>query len=213
MVRWIFASAILLVVTGLSPAVASACILNSQSSLSANGYAANKNFDGSSVGGTAIPFVFSRVYGRGQAIHFDENLTDLKKSLSATALAHPFLWRWGDGTYSIARSPSHLYRHVGTYMISVYAYQAPAGGDAWSPFDRAQMRIVPPGELLRDNLGEDFLDLFSLVVTWGIRLVLGGAAALLARSFWIDWRIKRRRRTVGGEGVQGASAESPRVHA
>jgi hypothetical protein len=186
---------VVVLAAGLTPAAVSACLLNNTSSLSANGYAAQKNLDARTPGEyAAIPFVFTRVYGRGTSIRFAENFNDLSKSLSPAALSHPFVWRWGDGTYTVARAPSHPYLRAGTYLISIYATGTSDSGDAWSPFDRAQIRIVPPGEVWRDNLGEDALDAFDLVFSWTVWMVLGGIGFLLAWGFFLDFREKRRER-------------------
>jgi hypothetical protein len=121
--------------------------LNNQSSLSADGYAAVKD-----LGAGAIVFNFERVYGRGGGIQFSENMSDLRKSLTSAELAHSFLWRWGDGTYTIGRAPSHVYRRLGTFQIAIHAFRT-AEGEGWFPFDRARVKIVPAGEAWWDNLG------------------------------------------------------------
>lgn len=183
-----------LLALALSPAPASACVLNNQSSLSANGYAASKNLDQLPTAASFVPFVFLRVYGFGQSIHFSENFSDLRKSLSAHELSHPFLWRWGDGTATVGRSPGHVYTRTGSYVLSVYAFGTAAGGDAWTAFDKARITVVPPGEVWRDNLGQDALNVVGAVFKWTIWSVLAGVAALLAWGFFTDWRGGRKRR-------------------
>ena len=130
--KLLFAIAVCLVAVACSPTSSFACVLNNQSSLTANGNAAIKD-----LGAGAIAFRFERVYGRDGSIRFSENMADLRKSLTAAELVHPFLWRWGDGTYSIAWSPTHIFHRLGTFQIAVYAYGT-AQGEGWSPFDRAQ---------------------------------------------------------------------------
>jgi hypothetical protein len=178
----------------LSPtSLAFACMLDNQSSLSANGFVALKNFDLPTKNlANWAPFIFDRVYGQGQSIHFTENFNDLKKSLSTSVLQRPFLWKWGDGAQSIGHAASHIYAHTGWYIITVYAYDpSRSRANAWFPFDRAKIHIVPAGEVWRDNLGNDALLALDIVMTWGIRLALAVGAALLAYAFWHDWRKRK----------------------
>lgn len=188
---------VILVLSAVGPAVpALACVLNNQSSLSANGNLALKNFGSASGGGPpAIPFYFARVYGQGQAVRVAESYADLRKTLSASQLAHPFLWRWGDGTDSTGSSVAHMYRKTGTYDSSVYAFGLQQGGSGWAPFDQAKIQIVPAGEVWRDNLWQDALDVLAIVVIWGGRLFLATLASLLIWGFWADWRHPRRARS------------------
>jgi hypothetical protein len=106
-------------------------------------------------------------------------------------LAHPFLWQWGDGTYSIARYPTHVFHRVGTFRIAIYAYGT-AEGDEWSPFDRARVQIVPAGEVWRDSLGYTVLDVIGITLHWAVRLGLGGLALIVAYGFWEDWQTSVR---------------------
>ncbi|HLJ67578.1 MAG TPA: PKD domain-containing protein [Chloroflexota bacterium] len=175
------------------PSVAGACILNNKGSLSANGTLVENTYATQANGQPApTTFSFPVVYGRGDTIRFTENLADLQKSLSAVSISRPFLWVWGDGTYSRSRNPSHRYNRVGTYLIRVFAL-GPAQGDSWTPFDRATIRVVPPGEVWRDNLGHTVLGVFDLAVSWTIWIILSAVALLLAWGFWEEWRHRRRR--------------------
>lgn len=176
-------------------ATAQACVLDNTSSLSANGIAALKNVDAPS-GNLAswAPFVFERAYGQGGAIHFAEKMSDLQRSLSLTALHHAFLWKWGDGRQTIGQAGSHAYTGLGTYVVSVYGYDRARG---WFPFDRATLRIVPDGEVWRDNLGWEFLDILSFVLIWGFRIVVTVVSVALAYGFWADWRHRHGRRSKG----------------
>jgi hypothetical protein len=138
-----------------------------------------------------VPFIFQRVYGRTQTIRFAENLNDLKKSLGQAALSHPFLWRWGDGSYSVAFSPSHTYRHTGSYNINVYAFRSAEGGDALTPFDQARLTIVPSGEVWRDNLGYTALDVVGFIMHWVFWIGATVLLVIIAYGFWEDWRARR----------------------
>jgi hypothetical protein len=172
----------------LSVSSAFACVLSNQSSLSANGYTAVTNIGTSNTSPSFVPFIFQRVYGRSQTIRFAENLNELKKSLSSASLSHPFLWRWGDGTYSVALAPSHTYRKTGSYVINIYAFQSAEGGDAWSPFDQARVTIVPPGEVWRDNLGYTALDVIGFIMHWVFWIGATVLLVIIAYGFWEDWR-------------------------
>jgi hypothetical protein len=188
--RILTALAVCLFAAACTPTLSRACVLNNQSSLSANGYAAVKD-----LGTGTIMFDFERVYGRDGTIQFSENLADLRQSLSSAEVAHPFLWRWGDGTYSIARAPSHIYRRLGTFQIAIYAFGT-AEGEGWSPFDRARVTIVPAGEVWRDNLGYTVLDVVGFTLHWAVRLGLAALALIVAYGFWDDrQRSRRRQRT------------------
>ena len=186
-----------LLLIALSSATATACILNDQSSLSANGSAAVKNYDsptGRSLNNWA-PFNFQLVYGIGSQIRFNENFADLRKSLSRTVLGHPFLWKWGDGSTSRGFSPTHAFARGGDYVVNVYAYDPRRGGaTGWFRFDEAKVKIVPPGEVWKDNLGQTALSVFGSVTSWGIRVVLAAGAALIVYGFADDFRRRRRKR-------------------
>lgn len=181
----------------LSLATASACILNDQSSLSANGTAAVKNYDsptGHKLNDWA-PFNFQLVYGIGLGIQFAENFKDLRKSLSREVLGHPFLWKWGDGSTSRGFSPTHEFARGGDYVVDVYAYDPQRGGaKGWFRFDEAKVKIVPPGQVWKDNLGQTALTVFGSVTSWGIRVVLAVGAALIVYGFADDFRRRRRKR-------------------
>lgn len=186
-----------LLLIAFSSTIASACILNDQSSLSANGTAAVKNYDsptGHNLNDWA-PFNFQLVYGMGSRIRFKENFTDLRKSLSQAVLSHPFLWKWGDGSSSHGFTPTHSFAQGGDYVVDVYAYDPQRGGAAgWFRFDEAKVKIVPPGEVWKDNLGQTALSVFGSLTTWGIRVVLAIGAALIVYGFADDFRRRRRRR-------------------
>lgn len=175
-------AAISLVVLALvcTPAVSFACVLNNQASLSADGHAAVRD-----LGAGTTLFRFERVYGRGGSIRFAENMADLRQSLSTAELTHPFLWRWGDGTYSIARAPAHVYRRSGTFQVAVYAFGA-REAEAWAPFDRVRIQIVPPGEVWRDNLLYTVLDAFGFTLHWAVRLGFVALALAIAYGFWLE---------------------------
>lgn len=193
----------------LLPASALACVLNNQSSLSANGFAAIKNIDAPTSNGLAswAPFTFQRVYGQSSAIHFTENFTDLRKSLSQQTLRRPFLWKWGDGTQSTGSSASHIYRHPGGYVINVYAFDPTrAGKGGWFPFDRAKLTVVPESAVLKDNLGQMILDGLSLVFTWVVRVGLALGCLAVAYGFWEDWTHRRKQR----RSARGSSLASER---
>jgi hypothetical protein len=191
MIRRILAAiAACLIAAACTPTLSLACVLNNQSSLSANGYAAVKD-----LGAGTIMFDFERVYGRDGKIQFSENFSDLRKSLTSAELAHPFLWRWGDGTYTIAQAPSHIYRRLGTFQIAIYAFGT-AEGEGWSPFDRARVKIVPAGEVWRDNLGYTVLDVFGFTLHWAVRLGLAALALIVAYGFWEDHKRSRSRKRV-----------------
>jgi hypothetical protein len=202
-----------LCVTLAFPGGALACVLNNQSSLVANGFAAIKNIDAPTSNGLAswAPFTFQRVYGQSSAIRFTENFNDLRKSLNRQSLSRPFLWKWGDGTRSIGASASHAYRHSGYYVINVYAFdptRASKGG--WFAFDRAKVRIVPSGEVWKDNLGQMALDGFSLVFTWGVRVLLTIGCIAVAYGFWEDRQHgrKQQRSAAGPSRSSGRQVES-----
>jgi hypothetical protein len=182
MQRLLTAISVCVVAVACSPTLSLACVLDNQSSLSANGNAAIKDPHAG-----AVSFSFERVYGRDGSIRFSENMSDLRKSLTPAELAHRFLWRWGDGTYSIAWSPTHVFRRLGTFQIAIYAYGT-AEGDGWSPFDRARVQIVPAGEVWRDNLGYTVLDAFGFTLHWAVRLGLGVFGLIVAYGLWQDWR-------------------------
>lgn len=190
--RPLTATVLAIILFGLSTGTGDACVLDNLSSLAADGHAAVRNF--ASPSGNLdrwAPFYFERVYGMGQAIGFAEKTSDLKKNLSSAELAHPFRWSWGDGTQTIGTNASHVYHRTGMYLINVYAFDALQRGSPWFPFDRARVQIVPAGELWRDNLVYEVLDLIGFALTWGVRVLLAALALCIAYGFF--WEDRRRK--------------------
>ncbi|HWE63987.1 MAG TPA: PKD domain-containing protein [Chloroflexota bacterium] len=175
-------------------APARACSLDGVPSISVNGHLAGI------TGGTATqatlaywaPFTLPAA-APGDTLRLREDLSNVRRSLPAQALAAPFRWRFGDGTGAQGDAVVHRYTRRGWYQITV-SYLQPAL-HRWIVFDRAQLQIVAAGDLWRTNL-RYYLAQDAQVVLRGILWAI--AAALLA---WCGWKMRTGVRRQSGRHV------------
>jgi hypothetical protein len=120
-----------------------ACSLDNRPSMSADGVLAHRTTAGPTAADLATwaPFTVPRVFRARQAVHFSENQADVRLTLPPSALTHPWRWSFGDGGASVGYSPSHTYRHAGTYKISVRAYFTATNYSQWLEFDAVTIRV------------------------------------------------------------------------
>lgn len=121
---------------------AQACTLDNVPSVSLNGHLATFN---KTVAQTSAqlrvwaPFVFRVRPASGKRLTFNENRKEVAKSLTKQAMAHPALWRFGDGSSSRGWRVSHVYKRSATYRITVLAYDRTTG--KWYPFDQVTLHV------------------------------------------------------------------------
>lgn len=176
---------------------AQACVLNGIASLAVNGNLAQRNLSLPTTATFAqwATFIFPRVYGAAQSLTFDERTSDLAQSLPATSLKHPFQWVFGDGSQAVSANGQHTYATPGLYTLTISAWSPSAGvgGQHWFVFDKAQIHIVPAGEVWRDNLGNDLLGVGSFLLAGLGNLFTLAMIALLGLVIWLELRGRLRR--------------------
>jgi hypothetical protein len=158
-----------------------ACSLDGVPSLSVNGHLASLTEGAVSPASAAYWARFTLLAAApGNTLHLQEDLANVRRSLSAAALATPFRWAFGDGASAQGYEVAHRYPRRGWYRITV-SYLWP-GMRRWIVFDSAQLQIVAPGDLWRANL-RYYLAQDSQV---GLRFALWGLAAALL--VWLGWK-------------------------
>ena len=186
-----FVGALLL---AFAPVGASACVIDNTASLSANGARATLTTDMRVGAALWAPFTFTKSFAADDSIQLAESRADLARSLPPSMLAAPYKWSFGDGATALGHVVTHRYAHPGLYQISMYGYNA--GTHGWYSFDKALMRVVPPGQVLGANLG--YYALRALDVVMSSLLWLADAAlALLVLAVVVSRRRARRPRASG----------------
>lgn len=87
---------------------------------------------------TYAPFVAAGPMAKNRLFRFDEIRRFV--SLPPEAFAHPWRWRFGDGTpASTGEQVAHLFAHIGAYRVAVDAW-VPTRHE-WLTFDTARIEI------------------------------------------------------------------------
>ena len=90
---------------------------------------------------TWASFTFPRVYKPGQLVRFSENQADVRRTLTPSALSHPWRWNFGDGSTAVGYNVQHGYRRAGTYKVTVRAYFTATNYHDWLEFDAVTIRV------------------------------------------------------------------------
>lgn len=122
---------------------AAACSLDNRPSMSAGGILARLTKTGptASTLSTWAIFTIPRVFSADRPLRFGESQADVRLSLPASALAHPWRWSFGDGATQTGFSAAHSYRRAGTYRVSVRGYFSSGTYQQWLEFDAATISI------------------------------------------------------------------------
>jgi hypothetical protein len=174
----------------LAPApIARACSLDGVASISVNGNLASITTGTPSKSNLAYwaPFTLIAV-APGNALTFAENLSNVRRSLPASAMQRPFRWSFEAGATVYGQTAVHYhYATLGWHKITVsYFWLA---RNQWIAFDSALIQVVPPGSLWRANLRYNLEHAFETalrVIVWGL------AAALVGLAAW-RWRLRARK--------------------
>jgi hypothetical protein len=142
------------------------------------------------------PFTVDEAFASMAPVRLKEDPADLARSLPAATTAAPYRWAFGDGSIALGHSVVHRYRHPGIYKITIWGrYSLTAGAWHWLPFDSVLLRIVPPEQVVRANLGYWLLSALQFLFSewvWGcdaLLLLLIGAAVFWP---WFGGRHRRR---------------------
>jgi hypothetical protein len=180
----------LVCLVALAPAqIARACSLDGVASISVNGNLASITSGTPNKSNLAYwaPFTLIAVAPR-DTLTFAENLSNVVRSLPASAMQRPFRWNFGNGATVYGRTAvQYHYATLGWHKITVsYFWLA---RKQWIAFDSAQIQVVPPGSLWRANLRYTLEHAFETavrVIVWGL------AAALVGLAIW-RWRPRSRK--------------------
>jgi hypothetical protein len=174
----------------LVPAQAArACSLDGVASISVNGNLASLTSGSPTTANLAhwAPFTLIAV-APGTSLTFAENLSNVARSLPASAMQRPFRWTFDTGAMLYGQTAVHFrYAQLGWHRITV-SYFWPARRQ-WVAFDSAQIQVLPTGSLWQANLRYNLDHAFQTalrVIIWGLAVVLVGLAV---------WRWRPRART------------------
>ncbi len=143
--------ALVVVALVLTPSVALACVIDNTASVYANGAQATLTTTAASPGALWAPFTFGQAIATAAPVRLDESRVDLLRSLASATVAAPYRWTFGDGTAALGHAVTHLYARPGLYLIGVEGFDGQTR--RWFTFDKALLRVVPPGQMLQSNLG------------------------------------------------------------
>ena len=184
-VRWGSAALLLFLSIVLTPSVALACAIDNVASVYANGARATLTTTAATPGALWAPFTFGQAVAAAAPVKLDESRADLLRSLDSATVAAPYRWTFGDGTgAALGHVVTHRYAHPGLYLIGVEGFDGQTR--RWFPFDKALLRVVPPGQVVQSNLGYYGLRALDVVMSglgWVVdaALILLLGAALLVR--------------------------------
>lgn len=182
--------AVTLLALGLAPGVAVACAIDNTASLSANGVRATLNTVATPTNGAPYaPFTFGKAFASGAPVRIAEATGELARTLPPATIAAPFRWTFGDGAAALGRTATHRYARPGLYRLDVDGLDTRT--KRWFTFDRALLRVVPPGQALQDNLG--YYALRALDVAMSSLLWIFDAALVLLVLFVVARRARGRR--------------------
>jgi hypothetical protein len=102
--------ALLVTSAGLGMAVpAWACALDNRPSMSADGVLAHLTaaVPTAATLPTWASFTFPRVYKPGQPVRFSEDQAEVRRTLTPSALSHPWRWNFGDGSTAVGYNVQH----------------------------------------------------------------------------------------------------------
>jgi hypothetical protein len=139
------------------------------------------------------PFTIDKAFASGSVVRFAEAQADLARSLPATTRAAPYRWSFGDGATVVGHTAAHSYTRPGNYRLTVEGLDV--GARRWYQFDAALVRIVPPDQVWRANLGYTALHLLDTVVAVLMGLL---TAALGALAVFLVVGERRRRTSTQG---------------
>jgi len=169
----------------LAPRPAAACTIDNTASAYANGTRATPTTTGASPGALWAPFTFGQAVAAAAPVRLDESRADLLRSLASVTVAAPYRWTFGDGTAALGHVVTHRYARPGLYLIGVEGFDGQTR--RWFPFDKALLRVVPPGQVIQSNLGYYALrglDIIMAAAGWGVdaALVLLVLVAVIVRQ-------------------------------
>jgi len=106
-----------------------------------------------------------------------ESRADLLRSLDAATVAAPYRWTFGDGTTALGHVVTHRYTRPGLYLVGVAGFNGQTR--QWFPFDKALLRVVPPGQVIQSNLGYYGLRALDIAMSALMWIVDGGLVLLI----------------------------------
>ncbi len=191
---YLFASIVaLLCLVALVPAqVARACSLDGVASISVNGNLASLTNGAPTASNLAHWAPFSLIaVAPGAPLTFAETLSNVGRSLPASAMQHPFRWTFDTGAILYGQTAVHYrYARLGWHRINVSYFWV--AHRQWIAFDSAQIEVVPAGSLWQANLRYNLDHAFQS----GVRVIIWGlAAVLVALAVW-RWRPRAHRAVV-----------------
>jgi len=129
--------------TLLGAEVARACGMDGVPSLSVNGRVVSINaaLTSDAQFDKWTPFVARGAYASGHALTLQENNANVAQSLPPSAFKYPWRWTFGDGATARGMSARHVYRHPGSYILSVEAYLVAGAQRQWYSFDKVTIRV------------------------------------------------------------------------
>lgn len=186
---------LVLVALILAPGVAAACEIDNKASLFVGGVQATTTTSSPSPTSPATtrlwaPFSIDKAFASGATVSMNELRSDLARTLTASELAAPYRWVFGDGAVAFGHTVRHDYARPGLYRLTIYGFDAATR--SWFSFDRALVHIVPPGQVLQANLGYYALQALSFAMSglmWGIDALL-----ILMVLYIVAGRWKQRQR-------------------
>jgi len=189
--RWSSTALLLLVGMALAPLPATACAIDNVASVYANGARATLTTTAASPGALWAPFTFGQAVAAAAPVRLDESRADLLRSLDSATVAAPYRWTFGDGTgATLGHVVTHRYARPGLYLIGVEGFDGQTR--RWFPFDKALLRVVPPGQVVQSNLGYYGLRALDVVMS-GLGWVVDAALILLIGAALLIRRRHARR--------------------
>ncbi len=186
---WGIPALLLLLGIILTPRPAVACAIDNVASVYANGARATLTTTGASRGALWAPFTFGQAIATAAPVTLGESRADLLRSLDAATVAAPYRWTFGDGTTALGHVVTHRYTRPGLYVVGVAGFNGQTR--RWFPFDKALLRVVPPGQVLQSNLG--YYGLRALDITMSaLGWIVDGGLVLLILGVIISRRRTRQ---------------------
>lgn len=184
---WGMPALLLLLGIILTPRPVVACAIDNVASVYANGAHATLTTAVAAPGALWAPFTFGQAIATATPVTLAESRADLLRSLDSATVAAPYRWTFGDGTAVLGHVVTHRYAHPGLYLVGVAGFDGQTR--RWFTFDKALLRVVPPGQVIQSNLGYYGLRVLDIAMSALVWIVDGGLVILILGV------IIRRRRT------------------